>query len=49
VIGINHLPKLRESKPKSEEELEGIVEGEPVDSVDSALKDPASQIRFSMR
>jgi hypothetical protein len=47
-MGSGHSPKLRESKPKSEEELECVVEGEPVDSVDNALEDPALQIRFSM-
>jgi hypothetical protein len=47
-MGIGHLPKLRESKPQGEKELEGIVKGEPVDGVDGALEDPASQIRFSM-
>ena len=46
MIGISHLPKLRESKPQGEKELESVVEGEPVDSADNALKDPASQIRF---
>jgi hypothetical protein len=45
---IGYLPKLRESKPQGEKELEGVVEGEPVDSADSAFEDPASRIRFSM-
>jgi len=38
-----NIPELRESKPQGEEELEGIVEGEPVYSVDGALEDPTWQ------
>lgn len=30
---------LRKSHPQDEDELEGVVEGEPVDSVDSTLED----------
>jgi len=30
---------LRKSHPQDEDEFEGVVEGEPVDSIDSAFKD----------
>lgn len=33
------LPSLGQSKPKNEDELEGVVEGEPVNGIDSALED----------
>jgi len=44
---IGYSPKLGKSKPQGEEELEGVVEGEPVDSVDSAFKNPTSHIRLA--
>jgi len=47
-MGIGCIPKLWESKPQGEKELEGVVEGEPVDSVDSTFEDTALQIRFGM-
>ena len=34
-----HVPSLRESHPHNEDELEDVVEREPVDSVDGRLKD----------
>lgn len=34
-----NLPGLRERHPQNEDKLEGIVEGKPVDSIHSALKD----------
>jgi len=30
---------LRKSKPKDDDELEGVVEGEPVNGIDSTFKD----------
>lgn len=39
VIGVWHLPGLREGHPQDEDKFEGVVEGEPVNSVHSALKD----------
>lgn len=34
-----NAPEGWESKPESQKELEGIVEREPVDGIDQALKD----------
>lgn len=33
------LPSLGESKPEGEDQLEGVVEWEPVNNGDQALKD----------
>ena len=32
-----YVPSLRKSHPEDKDELEGVVEGEPVDGVDSRL------------
>jgi hypothetical protein len=34
-----YLPSLRESKPEDKNELEGVVEGEPVNGANGALED----------
>jgi hypothetical protein len=44
---IGYTPKLGKSKPQGEEELEGVVEREPVDSVNSTFKNPISHIRLA--
>jgi hypothetical protein len=46
---MDYIPELGESKPQGENKLEGVVEWEPVDSVDSAFEDSTSHIRFHMR
>ena len=38
MLGVR-VPSLRKSHPKDEDELEGVVEWEPVDGIDGGLND----------
>jgi hypothetical protein len=44
ILGGVFIPKLGKSEPESQDELEGVIEWEPVHSADQALKDAGFEL-----